>query len=96
MYAYKKCHRRVRLLDSRLVCRWFREQKEIIGLGVAMPSAPDNPAFSMTVLSGLKMLVAPEEVRADQISDDNGTDEVILGATACYDITNNAATSLEG
>ncbi|XP_067928124.1 serine/threonine-protein kinase STK11-like [Watersipora subatra] len=75
--------------------RWFREQKEIIGLGVAMPSAPDNPAFSMTVLSGLKMLVAPEEVRADQISDDNGTDEVILGATACYDITNNAATSLE-
>lgn len=73
---------------------WFRQQKPLLGEAVSMPAPPSNPAFTMTTLPNLKILIMSENGQVPAY--DGDSDEVVMESTACYNISNSAASAKQG
>lgn len=56
---------------------------------VPMPAPPANPAFTMSVLPALAVLVGADQMAADYA--DEHEEEMVISATDVDNLTNNAA-----
>lgn len=78
-----------------IAARWFKEQAAIDGEPAPMPAPAGNPAFSISVMPNLKMLVGGDDGASIPSNDVMADCEHSLPATS-NNINTNSATDGEG
>ncbi|KAF6019612.1 STK11 [Bugula neritina] len=79
----KSANDRLTIADIRRT-EWFRQQKPMEDDNVLMPTTADNRAFAMTMFPNLKALIMTANGQSPAYESDN---EVVLGATECYNVS---------